>query len=63
MKIVLKMLQDERNEIQKELASDLTMANENRGNEDWQKLRLKSIRDNKKYIRELDKAMLILKTS
>ncbi len=62
MNLVLKMLQNKRDEVQDELINDIKMANENRGSRDWQDLRLKSIRYNKKFIREIDAVILILKT-
>ena len=56
------MLQNKREEIQNELAHDIKMDEENRGSEDWKKLRLKSIHSNERLIREFDTAILILKT-
>lgn len=63
MQKVIKLLETERKAIEERLPFDKMMDAENRGTESFRAARKISIREDEKLLRELNAAILILKTS
>lgn len=57
MKYVLKILRKELSELNRQLSHDELMHEQGLGSEDYKKLRLQDINENKKHIKELKQAI------